>query len=105
MMAALNASGDRAEALKHASTHAAILRAELDANPDPDVEALAEKLRREPVTRHPADAVRVAIESEFQRFVPEVDAPPLPGLAVPGDYLLFVVSENGLPSEGLKVRL
>jgi hypothetical protein len=34
-----------------------------------------------------------------------VTAPPLPGLAIPGDYLLFVVSESGVPSEGKHVRL
>lgn len=34
-----------------------------------------------------------------------VTAPPLPGLAVPGDYLLFVVSEGGVPSIGKHVRL
>jgi hypothetical protein len=35
----------------------------------------------------------------------EVTAPPLPGLAVPGDYMLFVVSHDGVPSEGHYVRL
>lgn len=34
-----------------------------------------------------------------------VKAPHLPGLAVPGDYLLFVVSKDGVPSEGTRVRL
>lgn len=35
----------------------------------------------------------------------EVTAPPLPGLAIAGDYLLFVVTESGVPSEGRHVRL
>ena len=34
-----------------------------------------------------------------------VTAPPLPGVAVPGDYLIFAVSQNGVPSEGRHVRL
>jgi hypothetical protein len=32
-------------------------------------------------------------------------APPLPGLAVAGDYLLFVVSEDGIPSIGKHLQL
>jgi hypothetical protein len=35
----------------------------------------------------------------------DVMGPPLPGLAVPGDYLLFVVKKNGVPSEAKHVRL
>ena len=34
-----------------------------------------------------------------------VMAPPLPGLAIAGDYLLFVVSKDGVPSEGKRIRL
>jgi len=35
----------------------------------------------------------------------QVTAPALPGLAIAGDYLLFVVAENGVPSEGKHTRL
>jgi hypothetical protein len=35
----------------------------------------------------------------------KVKAPPLPGLAPPGDYLLFVVGENGRPGEARRIRL
>jgi Domain of unknown function (DUF1929) len=35
----------------------------------------------------------------------QVTAPPLPGLAIAGDYLLFVVNKDGVPSEGKHVRL
>jgi hypothetical protein len=35
----------------------------------------------------------------------QVTAPPLPGLAIAGDYLLFIVSTNGVPSEGKHIRL
>jgi hypothetical protein len=34
-----------------------------------------------------------------------VMAPSLPGLAIAGDYLLFVVSEDGVPSEGKHIFL
>ncbi|HVJ89626.1 MAG TPA: galactose oxidase-like domain-containing protein [Labilithrix sp.] len=34
-----------------------------------------------------------------------VKAPPLPGLAVGGDYMLFVVDKEGIPSKGKHVRL
>jgi hypothetical protein len=34
-----------------------------------------------------------------------ITAPALPGLAIGGDYLLFVVSENGVPSKGKHVFL
>jgi hypothetical protein len=35
----------------------------------------------------------------------DVVAPPLPGLAIAGDYLLFVVNKDGVPSEGKHIRL
>jgi hypothetical protein len=34
-----------------------------------------------------------------------VMAPPLPGLAIAGDYLLFAVNKDGVPSEGKHIRL
>jgi DNA-binding SARP family transcriptional activator len=46
-MQALEAAGDRAEAIRHASAHAELLRADLDAVPDAEVIALAERLRLE----------------------------------------------------------
>jgi DNA-binding SARP family transcriptional activator len=46
-MEALGAAGDRAAALRHASAHSELLRADVDAAPDADVVALAERLRRE----------------------------------------------------------
>lgn len=44
-MRALDAAGDRVGALRHAQTHARLLREEFEAEPDPDVEALAAELR------------------------------------------------------------
>src|SRR5690606_35149215 len=48
LMQALAAAGDRAGALQAAAVHAALVRDELDAAPDPAVLAYAEELRREP---------------------------------------------------------
>jgi DNA-binding SARP family transcriptional activator/tetratricopeptide (TPR) repeat protein len=50
LMQALAATGDRAGALRHAETHAALLRTEFGAEPDPDVAALAVRLREQPVS-------------------------------------------------------
>ena len=46
-MQALEAAGDRAGALRHASVHSDLLRTDLDAAPEREVVALAERLRLE----------------------------------------------------------
>jgi DNA-binding SARP family transcriptional activator len=56
-MRAADASGDRASALQHAAAHAARLRADFDAEPDPTVEAFARELREAPVTKPAARVV------------------------------------------------
>lgn len=48
LMSELAASGDRAAALKHAEIYHTLVRDDLDAEPNPAVAALAERLRREP---------------------------------------------------------
>jgi len=48
LMQALEASGDRAGALQQARIHATLLEQQFEAEPDPDIEALAESLRTEP---------------------------------------------------------
>jgi TolB-like protein/DNA-binding SARP family transcriptional activator/Flp pilus assembly protein TadD len=48
-MRVLDALGDRAGALRHAAAHSALLQAEFGAEPDPDLEALALRLREQPV--------------------------------------------------------
>ncbi|MBA2245673.1 MAG: hypothetical protein H0W11_12005, partial [Gemmatimonadetes bacterium] len=48
LMQALAAVGDRAGALQHARVHTTLLREELEVEPDPEVVALAERLRSEP---------------------------------------------------------
>lgn len=50
-MEAMAAAGDRAGALQYAERHAARMREDLGAAPSPDVEALAERLRKEPRNR------------------------------------------------------
>jgi eukaryotic-like serine/threonine-protein kinase len=49
LMQALESAGDRAGALRHASAHSELLHTDLDAAPAPEVMALAERLRREPL--------------------------------------------------------
>jgi TolB-like protein/DNA-binding SARP family transcriptional activator/tetratricopeptide (TPR) repeat protein len=48
LMRALDASGERAAAIRHAQLYATLLREELDTDPDEEVLALAERLRHEP---------------------------------------------------------
>jgi adenylate cyclase len=56
LMLALDAAGDRAGALQYARVHSALLKEEYDAEPDPEMVALTERLRREPVARAAAAA-------------------------------------------------
>jgi len=51
LMNALEAAGDRLGAIQHAAEHARRRRADLDLDPDPAVVALAEQLRKAPITR------------------------------------------------------
>jgi DNA-binding SARP family transcriptional activator/Tol biopolymer transport system component len=60
LMVALDNSGDRAEAIQHAARHAARLRSDLDAEPDPVVETLAARLRGQPPRRDPPATVSAA---------------------------------------------
>jgi serine/threonine-protein kinase len=57
LMRSLEAAGDRAGALQHARIHAALLREEFDAGPDPEVAAFAERLRLEPPARSAPEPV------------------------------------------------
>lgn len=71
LMRALEAAGDRAGALQHARAHAALLRADFDAEPEPDVAAFAERLRLQPPR----------VESEVTS--PVASAPPSAVTSVP----------------------
>jgi adenylate cyclase len=53
LMRALDAAGERVAALRCAQTHETLLREELDSPPDPEVAALAGRLREEPVRPSP----------------------------------------------------
>jgi TolB-like protein/DNA-binding SARP family transcriptional activator len=63
LMQALEATGDRAAALQHARIHAALLREQLDAEPDAEVTAFAERLRLEPTTPKPAPPLPAVVSS------------------------------------------
>jgi TolB-like protein/Tfp pilus assembly protein PilF len=54
LMETLEAAGDRAGALRQARVHAALLEQEFEADPDPAVTALADRLRRQPLVAPPA---------------------------------------------------
>jgi TolB-like protein/DNA-binding SARP family transcriptional activator len=73
-MEALDATGARASALRHADIHAALLRAELGAEPDTNVVALVERLRSTPPAILP-----VSPPVERRATTP---APPLPSPSV-----------------------
>lgn len=63
LMRALDAAGDRASAIRHARTHAAALREELGMEPDPEVAALAARLRSSPAATAPAAAPAPVVPS------------------------------------------
>lgn len=66
LMGALAAAGDRAAAIREGEAHARRLEEELDAAPNPEVEALIDRLRRTPGERNPR-------ESDARAFVPARD--------------------------------
>jgi TolB-like protein/DNA-binding SARP family transcriptional activator len=55
LMQTLEAAGDRAGALRQARIHAALLEQEFEADPDAEVTALADRLRRQPLATPPAN--------------------------------------------------
>jgi DNA-binding SARP family transcriptional activator/tetratricopeptide (TPR) repeat protein len=74
LMSELAAAGDRAAALKHAEIYHTLIRDDLDAEPNPAVAALAERLRREPAVvkspRRTLDRVLVTPVAEPAKIVP-----------------------------------
>lgn len=62
VMRALAATGDRGAALEHARLHAAVVRSELGADPDPSVAALAERIRVAPAATPAAPPVELPVE-------------------------------------------
>jgi serine/threonine-protein kinase len=74
LMNALAAAGDRAGAIRHAQVHATLLREEIGAEPDPEVTALAERLRVAPIRGNEDQPGRPPV-----RHVPSpTSAPPSP---------------------------
>ncbi|HEU4453051.1 MAG TPA: BTAD domain-containing putative transcriptional regulator, partial [Longimicrobium sp.] len=68
LMRALEAGGERAAALRHAAVHGALVREELGAEPDPEVEAFAQRLREAPRPSPPTPPLPVpAAARERQR--------------------------------------
>ncbi len=63
VVSALDAVGDRVAAFRFAATHAALMREELGADPDPELTRLVERLRAEPL-RVPALPARPAASPE-----------------------------------------
>lgn len=72
LMQALDAAGDRAGAIKYAHEHAARLREEFGAEPDPEVAAFAERLKAGPVRREPDGTVE-AQDGDTHPAEPAVD--------------------------------
>ncbi len=87
LMHALDAAGDRAGAIQHASEHAQRLRSELDLEPDPELMALAKQLRNAPARRQPAATL--------------VDDAPLPSVAVLPFLNLSADAENEYFADGI----
>ena len=70
LMHALDAAGDRAGAIQHASEHAQRLRTELDLEPDAEVVALAKHLRDAPARHHPAPSFSASGRSPSVAVLP-----------------------------------
>lgn len=87
LMEALVAAGNRPGALEHARIHAALLQAEFDTGPDPDVVALAERLRQgEPhvaALRGAPAVAPVALPAAVPRPVEPPHAAPATPVGVP----------------------
>ena len=82
LMRALDASGNRAGAITHARIHATLLREQLDAEPNAEVTAFAERLRNEPLPA-PAAAPPVPVASEAAASASADPAFPHPAQSLP----------------------
>lgn len=77
-MRALEAGGERAAAIRHATSHAALMRAEMEAEPDAAVEEFAHRLREAPRTAEPAPMPTFAAAPAGEAPATAVHAPPAP---------------------------
>jgi DNA-binding SARP family transcriptional activator/tetratricopeptide (TPR) repeat protein len=71
LMGALDAAGDHVGAIRHARVHAKLLCEELGVEPDAEVEALAERLRREPAAALPSEPGGSTLPAQPRRGVAE----------------------------------
>ncbi|HEY0015639.1 MAG TPA: BTAD domain-containing putative transcriptional regulator [Longimicrobium sp.] len=94
LMQALDSVGQRAAALWFADTHVALLREELEVEPDDDFAAFVERLRSEPVHLPPQPAAPAFAAPESPAEVP---TPEPPAELVDADEA--VVVQYGEPSE------
>ena len=78
LMRELAASGDRANALRHAEMYHTLARDDLEIEPNPAVAQLADQLRRQPALASPANAAPSPEVSE-----PEPERAPVPAAASP----------------------
>jgi DNA-binding SARP family transcriptional activator len=98
-MTALAASGDRAAALQHARVHALLLEEEFGAGPEPDVVALAERLKAAP---DPAAAGALAPAAPVGH--PPKSLPPPSRAAAAAAPVAPVAPPDGRRGEGRRVR-
>lgn len=94
-MEALVRAGDRAAAIRHAAAHAALLREEIGAEPDPEILALAESLRAEPAAPVLASEGRAARGPDPARGSPDRSIAVLPFLNLSSD------PDNAVFAEGM----
>lgn len=81
-MQALEAGGERAAAIRHATAHAALMRAEMEAEPDAAVEEFARRLREAPRTAEPTPMPAFAAAPGESAVATAVQA--APAVAQPG---------------------
>jgi DNA-binding SARP family transcriptional activator len=75
-MQALEAGGERAAAIRHATSHAALMRAEMEAEPDAAVEEFARRLREVPRTAEPTPMPTFAAAPAGEGVATAVQAAP-----------------------------
>jgi len=102
LMRALEAAGDRAGAILHADQHALHLRTALDAEPDPEVVALAAALRSQPAARTAQTAGPAASPPALPRVTGTAEIPGPPSIVRVGALIAgFLVLVLGLAAREL----
>ena len=101
LVRALQAAGNHAAALQHATTHARFLRSEFGVGPTAELTALVERLRREPIA-----APGVEAHSPAPAAMPESEPPsdnPVP--TAPAGDSIWVAESRSFPAHALAARL